>query len=183
RGAAIAAPRMITAKSPDDEPPNQINGSPARATVTVSDAMLKTVRCIGLRPPVRRVHCAQALMAAMQTALAGPSANSDQKFTACDSERFDWLRPSGSSIFAADVTTPRTSSVANSNVSWRRRWSAATVRHAAPPATTAATYRRATGGIPRNVGLSVFRLFIPICLGATRGALGDLNATLMPELA
>ena len=44
---------------------------------------------------------------------AGPSANSAQKLTACDSDRFDWLRPSGRSIFAADVTTASASSTPN----------------------------------------------------------------------
>jgi hypothetical protein len=36
----------------------------------------------------------------MHTASAGPSANSAQKLTTCESDRFEWLRPSGSSIFA-----------------------------------------------------------------------------------
>ena len=49
----------------------------------------------------------------MQTVGAGPSANSDQKFTACENERFDWLRPSGRSIFAADVITASAISTAN----------------------------------------------------------------------
>ena len=48
------------------------------------------------------MHCAQALTAAMQVASAGPSANSAQKLTACENDRFDWLRPSGRSIFAAE---------------------------------------------------------------------------------
>ena len=65
--------------------------------------MLKTIRCSGLRGPRRNVHCAHALTAAIQTVGADPSANSAQKLTACDNDRFDWLRPSGSSIFALDV--------------------------------------------------------------------------------
>ena len=72
--------------------------------------MLKRMRCIGLRPPARSVHCAQALTVAMQTASAGPSVNSAQKFTTCESESVEWLRPSGSSILAADVPIASASS-------------------------------------------------------------------------
>ena len=50
-----------------------------------------------------------------------PVWSSDQKFTACDSERFDWLRPSGSSIFAVDATMPNTSSSTNRPTCSRRR--------------------------------------------------------------
>jgi hypothetical protein len=48
----------------------------------------------------------------MHTASAGPSASKAQKLIACDSDRFDWLRPSGSSIFAVAVTIARASSIA-----------------------------------------------------------------------
>ena len=75
--------------------------------------MLKTIRCVGFRPPARSMHWAQALTDAMQTASAGPSANSAQKLTACESDRFEWLRPSGSSIFAAEVPMARPSRAAN----------------------------------------------------------------------
>ena len=127
-------------------------GNPAHATVAVSDAMLKTTRCSGLRPPARIVHCAHALAVAMTTVAAGPSANSDQKFTACDSERVDSLRPSGRSIFAADVATPIASSTVNSTGCVSGSCIAATARQPAPAATTTATYARAASGSERNAG-------------------------------
>ena len=89
------------------------SGKPATETVTVSEAMLNTTRCGGLREPARSVHWAHALAAAINAVGAGPSENSAQKLTACDSDRFDWLRPSGSSIFAAEAATARPSSMAN----------------------------------------------------------------------
>ncbi len=76
--------------------------------------MLKTTRWGGLGSPTRSVHCAQALTAPMQIASAGPSAKSAQKLTACESYRFEWLRPRGSSIFIAEIATARTSSTAKS---------------------------------------------------------------------
>src|SRR5690349_9280820 len=88
----------------------------------------------------------------MQTVAAGPSANSAQKFTACDSDRFDWLRPSGRSIFAADVATASPSRTRNSHGCGSRRNATATLKHAAPATTTAVTYARAAGGSVRSVG-------------------------------
>jgi len=116
-----------------------LTGTPAHATVTVSDAMLKTTRCSGLRPLARSVHCAHALAVAMHTVGAGPSANSAQKFTACDSDRFDSLRPSGRSIFAAEVTTASASSTMNSTGCGRRSRIEAIANDAAPAVTTATT--------------------------------------------
>src|SRR5436190_3533491 len=159
-GATVAALRasedaVLVAPSPA----SQSNGRPAAATVRTSDAMLNTVRYIGLRPCDRSVHCAHALTAAMPIAPVGPTANSAQKFTACDNERFDWLRPSGSSIFPADVTTAIASSISSSGASSTRSCVAAAARHAAPAATTTTTYARAIAGIAWNAGLSVRRLF------------------------
>ena len=75
--------------------------------------MLNTTRCGGLRAPARSVHCAHALAAAMIAVGASPSENSAQKFTACEKDRFDWPRPSGSSIFAADAAMAKPRSIAN----------------------------------------------------------------------
>src|SRR5713101_2195178 len=143
------------------------SGRPATDTVTVSDAMLNTTRCGGLRSPARRVHWAHALTAAMHVVSAGPSANSAQKFTACESDRFDWLRPSGSSIFAVDVATARPSSTANRPGCSRCRCSAADARQPAPATTTATTYARAGAGSERNVvDMPDFRAFIALSLPA-----------------
>src|SRR5262245_23035925 len=103
--------------------------------------MLKKMRCSGLRPEAYTVDCAHALTAAMQIAWAGGIANSAQKFTACDSDRFDWLRPSGNSILAADVATPAVSNVTKSRTlsRLRRTRSIAVTRHTTPAAITAAT--------------------------------------------
>jgi hypothetical protein len=65
------------------------SGRPASETVRISEATLNTVRCNGLRPPVRSVHCDHAPRDAMHTASAGPSASKAQKLIACDSDRFD----------------------------------------------------------------------------------------------
>src|SRR5262245_41178264 len=129
-------------------------GTPAHATVTVRDAMLKTTRWSGLRPieRTRSVHCAHALTVAMHTVGPAPRANSDQKFTACDSERFDRLRPSGRSIFTADVATASPSSATKRTGSGRRKSERATAKQATPAATTAVTYTRAATGRLRNVG-------------------------------
>ena len=88
---------------------------------------------------VRSVHCAHALIAAMITVGDGPSASSAQKFTACDSDRFDWLRPSGNSIFAVDVITATVNSMKNNAGCAGGRSSAAPTRPAAPAMTTATT--------------------------------------------
>src|SRR5262245_63609087 len=103
--------------------------------------MLKKMRCSGLRPEAYTVDCAHALTAAIQTASAGGIANNAQKFTVCDSERFDWLRPSGSSILAEDVATPAVSKVTKSRTfsRLRRTRSIAATRHSTPAAITAAT--------------------------------------------
>jgi hypothetical protein len=85
------------------------------------------------------VHCAHALTVAMQTACAGPSVKSAQKFTACDSDRFEWLRPSGSSILTADVTIAIPISARSSAALSRRMFIAATARQATPARATAAT--------------------------------------------
>src|SRR5262245_27229675 len=84
-GATIAAVRIS-----DDGPSVSHSGiiviaTPATETVNASDAILKMIRCAGLRALARSVHCAHALTVAMHTAGAGPSANSAQKFTACES--------------------------------------------------------------------------------------------------
>ena len=109
------------------------------ATVTVSDATLNTTRCSGFRPVALSVHWAHALAIAMQTVGAGPSAKSAQKFTACERERFDWLRPSGRSIFTADVTTPSASSTLKRTGWCRFSCVNATAKQPTPTATTAAT--------------------------------------------
>src|SRR3954466_6085118 len=114
-GPMTAAARASAAALPGCLPRTNASGTPATQTVNVSDAMLKTIRCSGLRGPRRNVHWAHALTAAMHTVGADPSANSAQKFTAWDNDRFDWLRPSGSSIFALDVATASSSSVVNSH--------------------------------------------------------------------
>ena len=88
-------------------------GRPATATVTASEATLNTTRWSGLRSVALSLHCAQAPATAMQMVGAGPSAKSDQKFTACENDRFDWLRPSGRSILAADVITASAISTLN----------------------------------------------------------------------
>ena len=76
--------------------------------------MLNTMRWIGFRPR-RRAACTAPRRSPPRCRRfrPGPSANSAQKLTACDSDRFDWLRPSGSSIFAADMRWPAPSSMAN----------------------------------------------------------------------
>src|SRR5262249_20307213 len=112
---------------------------PAHATVRVSEAMLNMVRWTGLRPFARSVHCAQALTVAMHTVGAGPSENSAQKFTACDSERFDWLRPSGRTIFAVDVAIASASNTTKSTGCGSCRRETATAKHTTPAARTAAT--------------------------------------------
>src|ERR1019366_4131601 len=99
-GAAPAAVRK-SAAAPRSPPSSMPIGRLAMATVIVSDATLNTTRCTGFRPVALSVHWAHAPAAAMRTLGAGPSANRDQKFTACESDRFDWLRPSGRAIFAA----------------------------------------------------------------------------------
>src|SRR5262245_19685338 len=101
-GATIAADRTSAETLPSASSVNA-SGRPATAVVSVSDAMLKTTRCGGFLLPARSVHCDHAPAVAMPTVGQGPSAKSAQKFTACDSDRFDWLRPSGNSIFAADA--------------------------------------------------------------------------------
>ena len=89
----------------------------------------------------------------MQTVGAGPSANSDQKFTAWENERLDWLRPSGRSIFTADVITASTISTANRIGRSRRRCVSARARATAPAITTTVTYPRAFAGSEENVGI------------------------------
>jgi hypothetical protein len=132
--------RVSDAKLEGSLPITAASGRPAIHDVSVRLLMLKTMRCIGLRPlPARSVHCAQPPTAAMQTVSAGPSAKSAQKFTACESERLDWLRPSGRSIFAAEVSTASPSSTAKSTA-WSKRTSIAeTTSAAAPDSTTAST--------------------------------------------
>ena len=90
----------------------------------------------------------------MQTAGAGPSANSAQKFTVCENDRFEWLRPSGRLIFAADVTIASDNSTLNRTGCSRFKCSNATARQPTPAATTAATYARAFGGSEKNVGIA-----------------------------
>src|SRR4026207_1789511 len=97
---------MSAAVSASGVRPDHISGNGASDTVTTSDEMLKKMRCSGLRLEAEMVDCAHALTAAMQIASAAGMANSAQKFTACDSERFDRLRPSGSSISAAQAAGP-----------------------------------------------------------------------------
>src|SRR5712691_8226736 len=113
-GATTAAVRTSAATSGAPVVPIvRASGRPATVTVNVSDAMLNSTRCSGLCRFARRVHWAQALTVAIQTACAGPSANSAQKFTTCESDRLDWLRPSGNGIFAADVAMASASNIAN----------------------------------------------------------------------
>src|SRR5262252_6869914 len=88
----------------------------------------------------------------MQTAGAAPRANSAQKFTACDSKRFDRLRPSGRSNFTADVAMASPSNATNKIGSGRCKFATATATHATPAATTTATYTRAAIGKLRGVG-------------------------------
>src|ERR1700722_14295599 len=88
-GATTAAVRNSAAADPAWPPSIIPTGRPAKATVTISDETLNTTRCSGFRPVALSVHCANALAVAMRTVGAGPSANNDQKFTACESDRFD----------------------------------------------------------------------------------------------
>src|SRR5262245_9497190 len=99
-----AALRINAVAVVGSDPARNWSARPATDTVITSDATLKMTRCSGFFAADRSVHCAQALTVAMQTACAGPRVKSAQKFTACESDRFDWLRPSGSSILTADVT-------------------------------------------------------------------------------
>src|SRR5262245_18964918 len=101
--------------------------------------MLKRTRWRGLPGPARSVHWASALTAATHVVAAGPRAKSAQNVTACESERFDWLRPRGNSIFAADVATARANRIAERERSAGRKYTADTARLAAPSATTSVT--------------------------------------------
>ena len=132
-GATMAAVRTSADRPVGSGPSRSAIGRPATQQVIVSEAMLNTIRCSGLRPsPERSVHCAHAPTAAMHAVSAGPMANSAQKLIAWDSDRFEWLRPSGSSIFTDDVITASPSSVTNNAALSSRSASAASTRQTPP---------------------------------------------------
>ena len=121
------------------DPSAHCNGSATSQIVTVSVAMLNITRWGGLLTWVRSVHCAAALTAAIHTVGIAPSANNDQKFTRCASERFDAPLPSGSSILIAEVMMVSPSKAMNNRQSFVLNAPTETARLTAPIADTAAT--------------------------------------------
>src|SRR5262245_43394199 len=103
----------------------------------------------------------------MQTLSGAPSAKSAQTLPAGESERFEWLRPSGSTIYAVNVTTANAINAPKS-AGWSSvTCTAAVARHVAPTATTAATYARAVAGNDRKVGVSGLMVLIRLSRAPT----------------
>src|SRR6266545_3724322 len=77
---------------------------PAACAVTIRHAMLNSVRWIGLRSLMRKVHWLKALAAATSIVSFGPSRSSDAKSTAYDTDIVDERRASGRLTLKTDVT-------------------------------------------------------------------------------
>src|SRR6266542_4097073 len=88
---------------------------PAACTVTTRQAMLNSVRWIGLRSLMRNVHWLNALAAATIIVSFGPSSSSDAKSTAYDTDIVDDRRASGRLTLNTDVIDDRRSSAAKSH--------------------------------------------------------------------
>src|SRR5262249_56948699 len=108
--------------------------TPTAFTVSTSDAMLKSVRCGGVRDSVRNVHWLHALAAATSIVSSAPSSSRAAKSTAYDTDIVDPLLASGRLTLNAEAREESRSSAANTG-SWVMPRAAKTASTTAPPAT------------------------------------------------
>ena len=81
--AGVSRPPTVVRFQPP-RPPSPSNTAPAPSDVTTSAAMLKTVRCSGLRVPRAAVHWTHALVAAITIVACVPSISSAANSNAND---------------------------------------------------------------------------------------------------
>src|SRR5262245_36375328 len=92
---------------PGSGPPSQVYAMPVALTVSTSDAMLNSVRCVGDFVFVRNVHWLHALVAATSIVALAPSRSSEAKSTAYDTDIVEPLVVSGSVTLSADASDDR----------------------------------------------------------------------------
>src|SRR5262249_10571218 len=88
--------------------------TPTAFTVSTSDAMLKSVRCGGVRDSVRNVHWLHALAPATSIVSSAPSRSSAAKSTAYDTDIVDPLLASGRLTLNAEASDDNSSNAKKS---------------------------------------------------------------------